>query len=115
MGQGLDRSAHGQPRRVQDVQFVDLLDRGEADAPGQGARLDVDLPHRAALFGQGLGIVDARRQVVGVQNHRRRRHRPGPRSATRFINPADMTVPGRPRLQLQQQGGEGAIRLAESF
>uniref|UniRef100_A0A0N4Z2V9 LigA n=1 Tax=Parastrongyloides trichosuri TaxID=131310 RepID=A0A0N4Z2V9_PARTI len=115
MGQGLDRPPHGQAGGVQDVQLVDLLDRGEADAPGQGAGLDLGLQRGAALFRQGLGIIDSLGQVVGVQDHRRRRHRPGPRSPARLVDPADMAVPRRPGLQLQQQCGEGAIRLAGSF
>ena len=48
-----DRSLHGEHRRVEDVQPVDLLDAGLGDAPGQGLLADLE-PADSALLGQLL-------------------------------------------------------------
>ena len=47
----------------------------------------------------GVPEYDARGHVTGVQDHRRRRNRPGPRPATRFVHATD-----EPARRLGQQG-----------
>ncbi|MFN4116295.1 MAG: hypothetical protein ACK4F7_07330, partial [Inhella sp.] len=66
----LDGAAHGQTRGVQDVQFLDLFHRGEADAPGDGASLDFGLQRRAARLRQGRGGVGDPRPGGGEPGER---------------------------------------------
>ena len=104
--QRLDRTAHCQAGGAQDVELIDLFHRGEADAPGQGTGLDLDLQGLAPGVGQGLGVVDTGGQVVGIEDHRPRRDRPGPGPATCLVHAADGAAAGFDQQEFQRQRRE---------
>src|SRR5690606_1438262 len=72
------------PRPV-DVERVDLLDRGDADAPDASAgELRVEL--LARRLRQQIGIVDAAREAAAIEDHRGGDDRPGERRAAGLVN-----------------------------
>ena len=91
LGQRLQRAAHGEERGLQDVDPVDLLDRGL----GHGELHQARGGHRlvgllAILERQLLGIVDQLQEFAlgrrAVDHRHRRDHRPGQGSASGFVD-----------------------------
>ena len=91
MFERLDRARHGQHRRPEDVDLVDLRNARDADAPAQRPRLDLRLQLGALLGAQLLGIVQAVRAIVDAQDDGGGHHRPGQRPPARLVHAGDQT------------------------
>ena len=87
-GERRDRARHGQMRGLADVEQVDLVDAGLADAD-DGARHESRVKRLALCRRQLLGIVQAARDATPFQDHRRGHHRPGKRAAAGFVHAGD--------------------------
>ena len=77
-------AAHGQKRRLQNIQRVNFFNAGRANAMRQTSKF---FKQRLALFFAQLFTVIDTEIKIGRQTYRRRRHRPGPGPAPRFIDP----------------------------
>ena len=86
--QRLDRARQRPQRGAQDVVAVDARDRAEGDRDlRRGADFLVQL---FALFGvELLGVVQAARDALGIEHHRRRHHRTGERPPARLVAAGD--------------------------
>ncbi|MNT20003.1 hypothetical protein D3C72_1552950 [compost metagenome] len=87
--QGLDGAAHGQHRRLQDVQAVDLFFRRFGDGPGQGLGLDLRCQQVAFRFAEFFRIAQAVDGLVRVEDHGGGEHGAGQRTAACLVDAAD--------------------------
>src|SRR6185369_13799816 len=98
--QRLDRARHRQHRRPKDIELIDLLNGGDAEA---NLRLQPDL---AAQIGPALGaellaVVDPLRHPPPVEDHRRRYDRAGKWPPARLVDADD----GHDMLLLDREAG----------
>src|SRR5918995_5806350 len=99
LGHRLQRAAHGEESRLQDVDGVDLLDARFAHGIAHGAGLEDGGVGLLAFFqGQLLGIVDQpQKPALGeraVDDGDRRDHRAGQRAAPNLVDPGDQDRSG---------------------
>src|SRR3546814_3027164 len=83
--QGLYSTAHSKHRCPEDVEFVDIFHRADANAEAESRLADLHLQNRAARRCQLLAVVQAIRHSPPVENHRSGHDRPSQRPATRLI------------------------------
>jgi len=67
----LDGAPHGEQRRPENIQPVDLLDARSRDGPGDGALLDPPGKHFAPLRGEELRVCEAVDAPRRVEDHGR--------------------------------------------
>ena len=80
------RALHRQMRGAQNVQPVDLINRGMGNA-NLGASDDLVKQRLSPCRSQSFGIVQSGRDVRRIEDHRRRRDWPGKRAAPNLIHP----------------------------
>ena len=87
--QGLDRTAHGIERGMQDVEAVDVLDAGGGD--GKTQRLVADLGGQALALARRelLGVAQADDGAIGRKDDGSGKDRAGQRPATGFVDAGD--------------------------
>src|SRR5437763_8341906 len=96
-GQGL---AHGQDRRLQDIDAVDGEVVDDADADGDGPLMDERVELFAPLGREELGVGQALHAAPGIEHHGRRHHGPRQRAPAGLVQPGDERDPGPPGLGL---------------
>jgi hypothetical protein len=79
-------AAHGEQRRFEDIDRVDLGAPGAADRPGERARADQRREPLARRLTQRLGIAQTLDGTGRIENHRRGDDRTGERSATGLVH-----------------------------
>ncbi len=87
--QRLDRSAHRQERRGEDVERVDLGDFGRRDRPCKSVPPDLDREPLARRRCEKLRIAQAADRMRGIENHRGGDDRAGERPSTGFVDARD--------------------------
>ena len=92
-------------RRAENIFAIDPVDLGNADGDDRDFH-DASVEERAGIFVQHFAVVDVRRDLIGIENDRRRNDRPRPRSASGFIHARD-----RPRAELMLGSFEFERRL----
>ena len=111
--QAAERRAHAPQARLQDVDAVDALHRADGDGDAsRGHDLGVEL--LANLGREHLGIVDALRDAVGIEDHRRDHHGPGPWPAARLVDAGDRQPVQIHHLRLEVEAGQ-ARRVDDFF
>ena len=90
--QALHRAAHGEHRSMEDVQPVDLLDRGKRHRPGERALLEPRGEHLAALGRKQLGIREAVDAARRIEDHGGGIHRAGEWATPRLVDAANQRV-----------------------
>lgn len=86
------RALHRQMGGAQNIQGINLFDR----CVGNGrlrAGQDPAFQCLTLFQAQFLGVVQTVRDRGGIQNHRRRRHRPGQRAAAHLIHSGNSQMP----------------------
>lgn len=91
-GERAKRAAHGEERRLSNVETIDL--RGAREGDGNGSRTLDDLVVEAFANGRRelLRVVEAFGNSAWVEDDRGRSHRPGERPASRLVDPCDGPV-----------------------
>ena len=93
-GQGGERPGHRGQGGLQDVQLLDLTHAGGADAD-LGATQEPAIEGAASCRRERLRVVEPGGQRPGIEDHRRRDHRPGPRPPPGLVDPGDRPAEGR--------------------
>jgi hypothetical protein len=83
------RFAHGETRRMIDVDLVDACRIDRRNRPGDGMFANPRRQLFATLGQQQLGIAQPAKAVAAIENHRRGHHRPKQRAAPNFIDASD--------------------------
>src|SRR5262245_52288928 len=109
--QALDRAAHGQEPGPVDVDGIDLLDFGEGNRPGDGARPDLGREPVARGRIELLRIVDARNARPGREHDGGGRHWPGERAHAGFVDARDMQHAAGPNGVFKAQQVAQALTL----
>ena len=98
--QALDRAAHRQHRGLQDVQRVDLLDAGLADAAAQ--RLGADLVVQPLARAPAVSTLESARPAIGRSSSRiTAAATTGPASGPRPASSTPATRPGASQLEAE--------------
>src|SRR3546814_16224528 len=84
--QGLYSTAHSKHRCPEDVEFVDIFHRADANAEAESRLADLHLQNRAARRCHLLAVVQAIRHSPPVENPRSGNDRPSQRPATRLTS-----------------------------
>ena len=84
------RARHGEMRRLADIDEVDFVHARFADADRHGASPGCARTASSRVFRrQLLGVVQALGDALAVEDHCRRHHRTGERTAAGFIHAGD--------------------------
>ena len=83
---------HGQKRGLQNIDFIDFLMAGKADAIGDSLRLNEGKQLPAFLVGELFGVVQTGQMEMFGQNYSGGAYRPGKRAAARLVHAADCRI-----------------------
>ena len=109
-----DRPFHRQMRGPQDVEAVDLGHRGMRDRDLR--RGEKRLAQHLAPFGASFWSRSIRRDAPLVEDHGRRRHRPGNRTAPDLVHARDTNKPAaRARLHARDRGWSWIMQMPRGF
>ena len=97
-GELVQRALHGKKRRLQNVDFVNLLLRRHRNAIAHGTLRDHIVKLAPLFVGQLFGVVESVDDETLRQNHRRGAHRSGKRTAPSLVHTADGLEAFRKRI-----------------
>ncbi len=97
VGQRRDRDLHGDKRRLQNIDPVDLLDAYDADTDQPGGA-DRQIQLLSSFGAEQLGIIEALGRLAIGEYHGGGDHRPGPGAASGFVHTGD-----EPRLRPRER------------
>ena len=106
-GNLLDRAAHGQPGRFQDVPAIDFECVRGPHGPGSGALADAPGEDLAAFRLQTLAVVQAADGTLRIEHDCRREDGTEQRAPAGLIDPGNGTEAGLAEGSLMAAGGHG--------
>src|ERR1043165_1624867 len=112
-GEVLDRLLHGQLRGLEDVDAVDGDGLDDADGDGAGPVEDVAADGQAVLeVDEKLGVVDAKKSRLGVEDHARGHDGAGQTAAPDLVRSGDgaKTKIAEPALDGRKLGNARQLR-----
>jgi len=93
----LDGTAHGEQRRLQNIERINFLNARESHGPRPRVAPYLRCERRSTAGTQQFRIPKPRDGSTPIENNGRGDHRPGNRSPPCFVNAADVTLSARHR------------------
>lgn len=103
--QPIDRSAHGQQGRLQDVETVDLFDAGLGNAAAQGLGSNFVEEGLTAVRTQGFAVGQPGNGILFVKNDGGRDNGPGQRAAACLVHTCNQARDGPVEFSLTEANG----------